>query len=517
MAHCCESDSTQWLPPDQSNKTIQKSNFTSVGDPWLQLKELDAEAVQLKTRLGDISRERALLKQQINRLSPILQLSLEIISEIFLFSFPYDDEHSWVGYSPLLFGKICRMWREIAWSTPRLWCHLGVGFNREKGSERAWAVEIDLLQEWLERTKNLPLLLCLILDDPAGDIVGMNKFMDIIARRSEQWEIVEFSLYHLFRHDRCFVPVHFPRLKFLGLNIEEEAGKDTFTSLSFRDAHLLRDVHLDGFRHLPCIELPLIQPLKITLGCTTINQCLSILEANPHCTLFDVKWLEDADISYPNIVVVPQLKTLVVCADASEHGLARFFNSLAAPALTDLTIVDNDSSFPQIPLVSFITRSACVNSLVSLSLTYNSMSVADFTAIFPLTPCLVSLSLDDIELRAEMIACLTLRYPNDGPDGFLIPKLQSFSFHGKCRFPLSVLVDFMCSRLRIPKEHSGSVQPLQSVRIRDKDKGSNLEAQVGRDEVVNKFKAEGIMVSVCDQGDVKVVSLESLSGITRAE
>lgn len=75
----------------------------------------------------------------------------------------------------------------------------------------------------------------------------------------------------------------------------------------------------------------------------------------------------------------------------------------------------------------------------------------------------------------------------------------------------------MCSRLRIPKEHSGSVQPLQSVRIRDKDKGSNLEAQVGRDEVVNKFKAEGIMVSVCDQGDVKVVSLESLSGITRAE
>ncbi|KAJ7024839.1 hypothetical protein C8F04DRAFT_899109, partial [Mycena alexandri] len=52
---------------------------------------------------------------------PILTLPVEVTAEIFVHCLPAKATQPSGKVAPMLLGGICRQWRDIACSTPRLW------------------------------------------------------------------------------------------------------------------------------------------------------------------------------------------------------------------------------------------------------------------------------------------------------------------------------------------------------------------------------------------------------------
>nr|GAT47121.1 predicted protein [Mycena chlorophos] len=84
-----------------------------------QLKELESALVDLRARREALHRD---IVAHESLLSPIRRLSPDILSEIFLACLP--RTHNPIihpSHAPLLFGRVCRYWRELSRSTPMLW------------------------------------------------------------------------------------------------------------------------------------------------------------------------------------------------------------------------------------------------------------------------------------------------------------------------------------------------------------------------------------------------------------
>lgn len=90
-------------------------------------------------------------------------LPLEIIVEIFkhcIFPIAIKDKKTASTITPLFIGSICSSWRRIAWSTPSLWSTFSLGFRSDDSLSNT---KIELLEQWLSRTRNLPLSITLFL------------------------------------------------------------------------------------------------------------------------------------------------------------------------------------------------------------------------------------------------------------------------------------------------------------------------------------------------------------------
>ncbi|KAJ7451657.1 hypothetical protein FB451DRAFT_1000791, partial [Mycena latifolia] len=92
------------------------------------LAEVEASIYEQRLRLQQLEDVRRGIQHQLDRIVyPILALPREIASEIFLqcllpfpvFSEDYKDS-PYLSTAPLLLLQICREWRSIAISTPRL-------------------------------------------------------------------------------------------------------------------------------------------------------------------------------------------------------------------------------------------------------------------------------------------------------------------------------------------------------------------------------------------------------------
>ncbi|KAG2035627.1 hypothetical protein BDR03DRAFT_1092985 [Suillus americanus] len=97
--------------------------------------------------------------------SPIWHLPTEILSEIFLYCLPEDEDLvCTLRQAPILLTRICRRWREVAVSLPRLWCRLQLQFWHTAWQDRAyryddWEARALGYDSWLKRSGGGPLSL----------------------------------------------------------------------------------------------------------------------------------------------------------------------------------------------------------------------------------------------------------------------------------------------------------------------------------------------------------------------
>ncbi|KIK61790.1 hypothetical protein GYMLUDRAFT_42838 [Collybiopsis luxurians FD-317 M1] len=139
-----------------------------------------AEITNIKTFLVEPQRERSRLESEARRIqdlleaskgyieahqaliSPIRQLPSEILGEIFVWCLPMDLKYSVrsLKQAPLIFTSICRAWRSIALSTPRLWSSLHIylppHLTSDVFSQRKAGISL-----WLQRSRTLPLSISL--------------------------------------------------------------------------------------------------------------------------------------------------------------------------------------------------------------------------------------------------------------------------------------------------------------------------------------------------------------------
>ncbi|KAK7031026.1 hypothetical protein VNI00_013816 [Paramarasmius palmivorus] len=163
-----------------------------------KISELQAERDDLQSFVDD---HRALL-------SPARRLPRDVVAEIFLrclstARLPTCD----VTTSPLLLTTICRYWREVAITTPRLWRAVHfvlptlIGYTMHHGFRNLVRFRKGGLQLWLCRAGSVPLTISCYapVDDPKPQNVReelqtmYTEHLEILSRYSAQWQALYLS------------------------------------------------------------------------------------------------------------------------------------------------------------------------------------------------------------------------------------------------------------------------------------------------------------------------------------
>ena len=184
---------TNYAPTD--DEAIQIRAFCE--KPQQKVWEIDREIQQLRERLNDLLHERGALVEMLEHhkalVSPVRRLSPEMLQQIFFCCLPVDRNPAvHPSEAPLLLGRICRLWREIANSTPRLWSAIHIVIPSKENASLASA-RYDALRTWLGRSGATPLHISLRAHLPTEDILPF-PFADYIVGFSTRWSSVTLAL-----------------------------------------------------------------------------------------------------------------------------------------------------------------------------------------------------------------------------------------------------------------------------------------------------------------------------------
>lgn len=337
---------------------------------------------------------------------------------------------SWGYATPLLLGTICRAWRELARSMPRLWCTIHVEMECP---DRYRVAKASLLQEWLLRSGRLPLSIRLRLTEPDDSIpneeVVMWRIMDLIARCSQRWQHVHLDIAYFFHQDKCFFPNGFSQLRSLSMPNPGFGFPANFTML--QHAPMLSDVSLKGY------ETTLLPPntlLRLTVQLTSSDECLALLKYHPNLVQGAFKDVSSTLVGPVEIIVEAlSLESLEIkFMGFGSHTIAPLLDNLSLPSLHELTLFDLGDEPLYNSLISLILRSSCP--LVRFDL-WTDLSESQSVECLVILPSLRELKLGGrTGLGAPLIHELTLDRDEDpSSSSVLLPNLTSLSLDLGCR------------------------------------------------------------------------------------
>lgn len=349
-------------------------------------------------------------------------------------------------HEPILLGNICRVLRDIAFSTPQLWSSLTLTLHFNRLQE-----ELERLNVWLARSRD-----CLVhirLRCASDSFSGQDLWADnpplsaveAIARHCQRWEDVYLvlpmaCLSHL-NQIRGRVPVlrkltlfrhgHSPLLEHLGLPID-----------AFADSPRLEDVSLFGIS-LSSITLPWDQLVGFRGYDLWEDEIMSILKQSPHllrCTFR--AYLGDRVLSYPALPLQHHLHSLSI----SEHsGYTKY---LTLPTLQKIKLKADDWCWNPRNMISLLTRSHC--SLERLQLSVGFVSEEGLLFCLSAIPTLKEFKLTNLNDKVQSVFTdkVIRRLTSSGLDGpMLVPKLKLMDI-STCAlsFTPSTLADMLWSR-----------------------------------------------------------------------
>ncbi|KAJ6626724.1 hypothetical protein B0H10DRAFT_1941726 [Mycena sp. CBHHK59/15] len=227
-----------------------------------QLADLDIPHWKDVTRISGEERlreERQRLRDSLDTITyPILTLSVEITSQIFVHCLPDGPRQPNTSIAPLLLGAICHRWRNIAWHDQNLWTSLTVAVGDTNMSVQGLALE------WLHRAGGTrPLSLSLrfesyhCCDTQHVDIFGWCTevrssdrtpvLLDSVIALSSRWRHVSIEIrtkcaLQRFRRKANRITLKFLLLETFTLNLPGTAPASSlhwglFNAPALREAH----------------------------------------------------------------------------------------------------------------------------------------------------------------------------------------------------------------------------------------------------------------------------------------
>ncbi|KAJ7149554.1 hypothetical protein C8R46DRAFT_1125520 [Mycena filopes] len=297
-----------------------------------------------------ISPENHIPSASDSRVDPILNLPPEIVSEIFLHFLPvYPDFPPPSGStSPVLLSQICRHWREIALSTPRLWRAIKIVI-RVSGGKHPRA--LDRLTTWLARSADSPLSLHIHL---ARNFSFLRLFVHecVPHRHRLEYLVVEgpFKLFSSLRGDM-------PLLQSLTLTCPNHSSREPPTDI-FSGTPKLADVVLCTFDKR-VMHLPLAQLTSLSVEFTSPPECTEVLRAAVNlvrCT-FTIYTDRDETNTVPVIPVHHHRLRHLTFRPVDGQVIDGLLRSLTLPGLQTLKIYKY--GFTLTALAAFLDHSQC--------------------------------------------------------------------------------------------------------------------------------------------------------------
>ncbi|KAJ7501900.1 hypothetical protein B0H11DRAFT_2368799 [Mycena galericulata] len=296
-----------------------------------------------------------------SKVFPILSLPPETTAEVFIQDVS-DPEHTFAVLRPVKLASVCRAWRTIAISTPRLWTFLEV--SPPQGYQRAEA----LFPIWISRSGVLPIEL---------------KVHETRSRQSSYpFHLIDYASRWGVLDLNCVIPLElrpsssspsFPNLHRLRL-VSQDWSEQIF--LPAAAAPLLRNVVLYSFR-LANVILPWDQLTRLHIVGRPLTEYLQILEQSPRLRVLRAEIFHTPFWPYPTsqpVITLSHLRFLALNGDGLH--LLDFLNT---PVLTSIELIEPASAIIR-PLQAMLVRSDRALGLEHLSICSSNDSVMHLLA-----------------------------------------------------------------------------------------------------------------------------------------
>ncbi|KAJ6561763.1 hypothetical protein B0H19DRAFT_87464 [Mycena capillaripes] len=164
--------------------------------PRKEVADLAAEIERLQTLINQLSEKRDHLNDFIDPhlalISPTRRLPEDVVTEIFTACLPADRNAIMSSAeAPLLLCHVCREWRNLAISTPRLWAslHIIAYGNVSKLQQINEATNM-----WLSRSGVLPLSISIVDYVDVKPLTDCSVLVETLVRFSSRWSQLRFKL-----------------------------------------------------------------------------------------------------------------------------------------------------------------------------------------------------------------------------------------------------------------------------------------------------------------------------------
>ncbi|KAJ7742547.1 hypothetical protein B0H16DRAFT_1890215 [Mycena metata] len=277
-----------------------------------RLVDIAAQITDLQCSLQALRAEKKLLEAEQETLQdrldaytyPVLTLPPEVMSEIFVHFLPvYPERAPQKGLlSPITLGQICRLWRQIAFSTPSLWRTFKL-FLRPGGSVQRYEADHTHTETSLQRSGSCPLSV-----EVEHAQYNTPSVLHLVLAHRTRWE-----------HLKLFVSVRnlpviigpFPLLRTLTTTVWVGGLHDeTYRPATFHSAPLLRRVAIDNYKNIFLSMLPWSQLTVLVIKSIDINPCVHVLALAPNLVYCDFTFFRLGEGETARQVTLARLKDL---------------------------------------------------------------------------------------------------------------------------------------------------------------------------------------------------------------
>jgi hypothetical protein len=332
------------------------------------------------------------------------------------------------------YTRVCRTWRNVAISTPRLWTDIALELTNE-----TFDAQMLHLQTAIGRSGILPLSIWwwfAFVD--LNDISSIQKLnpMTTLAPYVSCIRNMNLSLVPESFRSLCQIPAgSLPLLETCEIHLWGDAsGSDQQYSIKFFEgADRLRVLDLNDKCTLSLLDL---KPLRLPSPCHLVELCLhgrlcltELLSIMRRCPNVEELYATASDFSPSehlpdNIIFLPRLRQLDLTADEWDLGDA-FFSHFTTPSLNKFRasfMATVDSDWPFQSFNTFLLRSSAP--LKYLYLKGISMECEHFLECLRAVPSLVDLSINDVDYLDGLVLDALTFHPY-APEN-LLPCLQIF-------------------------------------------------------------------------------------------
>ncbi|KAF8958172.1 hypothetical protein BDZ97DRAFT_1762338 [Flammula alnicola] len=304
--------------------------------------------------------------------------------------------------TPLLLGNVCRVWRQIAWTTPQIWASITINVSYHSFS----TLQTELANQWLRRAGELPLTIKIrtlnlntAVDQYAPSPSSIYELINILNAYSRRWWKLDVAmpmqyLTYFARHpapETTYSPVlnSLVLLPILGVgndfpNVPFNAADHPFSPKYVKLSNL----------HVMKIRIDWKNVTTIVAGSISISYCLEIIRQCPQLTICEFDTAED-DLEFfmkpPGAPFIHHALQTLKYQDSESVGLELFLDNVAFPVLELFDYKRNGVGSLHLASSHVLGRSNCP--IKSFSLQDIRLVDGDIIQLLELVPHLESLVL----------------------------------------------------------------------------------------------------------------------------
>ncbi|KAJ7239212.1 hypothetical protein B0H12DRAFT_82827 [Mycena haematopus] len=396
------------------------------------------------------SRKTKLMLRHLN--SALRRFPPEILAEIFRICVAADMSMDGVldtWTAPWVLGQICRSWRTVALSTPRLWCYIDIVLEHPDESHSKNMVR--LLKLFLERSRSCPLTLRVDSGSRCTLDLRSHPVLNVLMKTSDRWGDAHF----------CLPPFLLVSLSPIKGRLGSLRTLTIFPNLGLSQYH--PNQVIDAFQIAPLLDTAQVSlecAITVHLPSEQITHYRSTCDSLPDLSriLYSMQNLVVCHIEpalvlvlypVPKPIRLPNLRILQIANDRDDDSgvasyragyRAAFLDAFNVPGLTIVKIsCHKDDQFFIPNLIAMVDRSSCTLQKVSLEMPAE--IPLDILQFLQYTPKLTNLTLKGTHLMPGVAQGLT-RVADSIPG--LLPTLQTLVIDAD--FSDSEIVDMARSR-----------------------------------------------------------------------